>query len=201
MITLTIKTTGPDQAASAASKLRSPEGMHARMAGAAERFLKDFGRETSKTEHNTANRLGATPTGHLADAYERVESSSNATAASLWVPGASRLRAAFGAYTVTPTGGRKFLTIPVAAEAYGRRAKEFTGLRFMLVGPKKTPILGMPQGQGRMTTYYLLVKSATIPEDAGLIPFDDLGAEAAEAAKAYLMETPDNAGGTPAAPL
>jgi hypothetical protein len=102
---------------------------------------------------------------------------------------------------VSPTGGRKYLTIPVAAEAYGSRAREFMGLKFLLVGRNKTPILAMPQAQGKgFTTYYHLVKSATIQEDAGLIPFDDLGAEAADAANAYLMETPDNAGGTPALP-
>ncbi|MCU0782277.1 MAG: hypothetical protein MUF04_14425 [Akkermansiaceae bacterium] len=188
MITLTVTTTGPDVAASAAEKLRNPAGLHARMAGAMERFLKDFGRETSKTEHNTASRLGARPTGHLGAAYEAVESSSSAQAASLWVPGASRLRAAFGPYTVRPGEGRKYLTIPVAREAYGKRAGEIEGLVPMRVGPKKTPILGMPHGGGRMTTYYLLVAQADIPEDAGLIPFEDLYAAGAAAAEKYLLE-------------
>jgi hypothetical protein len=188
MINLTVTTTGPDQAATAAARLASPAGLHARMAGAAEKFLKAFGAKTSQTEHNTANRLGARPTGHLEDAYSRVESSSNEAAASLWIPGASRLRAAFGAYTITPSGGRQYLTIPVAAEAYGKRASEVTGLVFMRVGPKKTPILARPEDGDRITTFYLLAKQANIPEDTGLIPFDDLFAEAADAAELYLLE-------------
>jgi hypothetical protein len=187
MINLTVTTTGPDQAATAAARLAAPAGLHARMAGAAERFLKAFGRTTSQTKHNTANRLGARPTGHLEDAYSRVESSSNEAAASLWIPGGSRLRAAFGSYTVRPTGGRQYLTIPVAAEAYGKRASEIPGLVFMRVGPTKTPLLARPDGD-RITTYYLLAKEATIPEDTGLIPFEDLYAEAADAAELYLLE-------------
>lgn len=187
MINLTVTTTGPDQAATAAARLASPAGLHARMAGAAERFLKAFGRKTRQTEHNTANRLGAKPTGHLEDAYSRVKSSSNEAAASLWVPGGSRLRAAFGSYTVRPTGGRKYLTIPVAEAAYGKRASDIPDLVFMRVGPKKTPRLARPDGD-RITTYFLLAKEATIPEDPGLIPFDDLYAEAADAAELYLLE-------------
>jgi hypothetical protein len=189
MINLTVTTTGPDQAASAARKLANPAELHARMAGAMERFLKDFGRETSKTEHRSAEKLGAQPTGHLADAYEAVESGSDAGGARLFVPGASRLRAAFGSYTVRPTGGRKFLTIPVAAEAYGRRAGEFAKGKLFLVrvGPRKTPVLAHGEA-GRLTTYYLLVPSATIPEDPGLIPFEDLFAEGADAVEKFLLE-------------
>ena len=32
--------------------------------------------------------------------------------------------------TIRPTGGRKYLTIPAVAEAYGKRAGEFSNLRF-----------------------------------------------------------------------
>lgn len=188
MIYLTVTTSGPDQAQSAAGKLTDRAGMHARMAGAAERFLKDFGRETSQNEHATANRLGARPTAHLADAYSRVEGSSNEEAASLWIPGASRLRAAFSSYVVAPTGKRTYLTLPVAAEAYGKRAAEIPGLVFMRVGPKKTPILAKPDGP-HITTYYLLVPKVTIPEDAGLIPFEDIYATSADALELYLLET------------
>lgn len=160
--------------------------MHAAMAGATEVFLKKFGAQTSQTEHRTAERLGAAPTGHLGDAYARIESGSDAEAMRIFIPGASRLRAAFGAYTVKPGPGRKYLTIPVAAEAYGKRAGEIPDLEFMKVGERKTPILAKPNGGDRFTTYYLLVKQATIPADPGLIPFDDLAEEAVDAAEEYL---------------
>ena len=159
--------------------------MHAAMAGATEIYLKKFGAETSQTKHRTAERLGATPTGHLADAYSEIESGSDGAAMRLFIPGASRLRAAFGSYTVTPGSGKKYLTIPVAAEAYGKRARQIDGLQFMVVGPNRTPILAKSSGD-RLTTYYLLVKSAMIPADPSLIHFDVLAEEAVDAAEEYL---------------
>jgi hypothetical protein len=35
--------------------------------------------------------------------------------------------------TITPKGGKKYLTIPMRAEAYGKRAGEFNNLRFAMV--------------------------------------------------------------------
>ena len=188
MIQLTVITTGPDQAASAAARLANPSGMHAAMAAASETFLKKFGRGTAPNHHITAKKLGATPTGHLEKAYSRIESSSNASSASLWIPGASRLRAAFGPYTVRPTGTRKYLTIPMTAEAYGKRAAEIPDVKPVRMVEKKALFLAKEIG-GKEKPYYLLVKEATIPEDAGLIPFNDLYAEAAGAAEKYLLET------------
>ena len=162
--------------------------LHARLAGEAEKFVKERGRQTAATEHRSASRLGAAPTGHLENAYQAVESLSTDSSAALLVPRASRLRAAFGGYTVKPGAGKTYLTIPVAAEAYGKRAGEIEGLEFMRVGPRKTPILARPDGDGRITTFYLLAKQAAIPEDRGLIPFDDLAAHAADVAELYLLE-------------
>jgi hypothetical protein len=125
--------------------------------------------------------------------YARIEGTSTPAAASLWVPGAGRLRAAFGTYTVTPGAGKTYLTIPVAAEAYGRRAGEFQGLFFLQAGPKKTPLLAMPDGQGRLTTYYLLVKSATIPEDPDLIKWDRLEEKVTDAAGTYVNDAIEKA--------
>ena len=169
-------------------RLGDGQAIHTAIATAGEIFVKEFGRRTADQEHRSARRLGATPTGHLLRAYEATESAATGDAASLFFPRASRLRAAFGSYTLTPGNGKKYLTIPVAAEAYGKRAGEITGLEFMRVGPKKTPLLARPDADGGFTTFYLLVKSATIPEDRGLIPFDDLTQEAADAAELYLLE-------------
>jgi len=162
-------------------------GLHAKIAGEAELFVKERGRVTSAGEHRSANRLGAQPTGHLAEAYEGIESVSTAESASLLVPGASRLRAAFGRYVITPKNGSKFLTIPVAREAYGKRAGEFTDLFFLRAGPRKTPLLARNRGQGFETMYFLTPK-AEIPEDTNLIPFEDLAAEARDSAEAFIDE-------------
>lgn len=169
------------------TRLADSSATHSVIAGKAESFIKNFGQQTSQREHRTANRLGASPTNHLAKAYQSIEGQSDADSARLLVPRASRLRAAFGAYTARPTGGRKYLTIPVAAEAYGKRAGEIPGLVFMRVGPKKTALLAKPDGDGGITTYFLLVKKAEFKADPSLIPFEDLTSQSADAAELFIL--------------
>lgn len=189
-MTITIQLSGTAQAALNGLQVRIQDlpVIHAVMAGAAERFVKDFGARTSQGEHRSATRLGGRQTNHLSRAYQAIESSSDAGAASLFVPRASRLRAAFGAYTVTPGPGKTYLTIPVSGEAYGKRAGEMQGLVAMRVGPKKTPILARPDGEGRITTHFLLAKKADIPADPSLIPFDAMAADAADAAELHILK-------------
>jgi hypothetical protein len=184
-----IDVSGLDQADLAAlgARMRDGAGLHARMAGDAEIFVKQRGKVTAAGEHRSASRLGAQPTGHLSDAYEAIEGTSTEASASLLVPRASRLRAAFGRYVITPKNGSKFLTIPVAREAYGKRAGEFDDLFFMRAGPKKTPLLARDVGRG-FQTMYLLTPKADIPEDKNLIPFDDLAEEARDSAEAFIDE-------------
>lgn len=43
------------------------------------------------------------------------------------------IRQRFFGGTITPKGGKKYLTIPMRAEAYGRRARDFNNLRFAMV--------------------------------------------------------------------
>jgi hypothetical protein len=148
-------------------------------------------------DHETANRLGAKPTMHLEQAATQIESTSTADAATLKIPRASRLRAAFGPYTVVPTGGRKFLTIPVAAEAYGRRAKTFKDLQFMRIGPKQTPVLARPsigvKGDSPLNVLYVLVRKADIKEDRSLLPFDDIRDQALQTTADYVEELTNEA--------
>ena len=161
--------------------------LNARVAGAAENWIKDYGRATTPDQHATATRLGATPTKHLERAYASIESKSDAAAAYLLVPRASRLRAAFSDYVVRPGSGKKFLTIPACAAAYGKRTGEFPGLVFVLAGKKLTPALAMKSGD-TVTIYYWLVKSATIHQDRKLIPFDQLLEDAADVAGEFCRE-------------
>jgi hypothetical protein len=191
-IDIQIANTATPELQAIAGRLANPAAIHAAIAGSSERFLKKFGAARAKEEHRTATRLGAKPTGHLVDAYNRIESGSDTTAARLFIPAASRLRAAFGTYTVRPTEGRKWLTIPITAEAYGKRAREIDGLAFIFNQETTTALLIKRNGDGTYKPYYLLVKQVTIPEDAGLIPFDDLAQNAADAAELYLIQ-----GGTP----
>lgn len=158
--------------------------LHTKIARDAEKFVKSFGAQKSQSEHRTASNLGARQTGHLSKAYAGIESESDASAARLLVPRASRLRAAFGAYELKPTRS-KYLTIPVARESYGRRAGELDDLTFLRVGPRKTALLARTDKDGNLQTMYLLVTSVNIKEDASLIPFSELTEGAAISAEEY----------------
>lgn len=148
-------------------------------------LVQKHGAKVSAVEHRSAESLGATPTRHLEKAYQAIQPVSDSTTATLLIPRASRLRAAFGTYTIRPTKPGGMLTIPVAAEAYGHRAKEFD-LFPIVVGPLKTPILCRKDGSGNLTTMYLLVPEATIPEDRGLLPFDEIPAQAIRSIEAFM---------------
>jgi len=154
--------------------------LNERMATNALRFVREFGAAKSQTEHATADRLGAKPTGHLERAYRGIESEHDSVSAKLLIPRSSRLRAAFGAYTVRPVISQ-YLTIPVHADAYGRRAGEFTDLIALRVGPKKNLILARKTGSGEIETMYFLTKKVEIRANEKLIPFREIGEEAAEA--------------------
>jgi hypothetical protein len=186
-----------------AAGLRDKAPLHAHIAADAEAFVKKRGAATAATEHKTANRLGANPTGHLADAYQAIEGQSSATEAILLVPSGGRLAAAFGPVTIRPKSA-KFLTIPVARDSYGKRAGEFGDeLFFLRVGPKKQAVLarrqervetgGFNRTKGKrfdntkpLEVLYILAKESNIPEDRNLIPFDDLEDAAVDSAEAYL---------------
>lgn len=189
-----------------AAGLEDLKPLYDRIAGDAEDMLKKHGQKTSATEHKTAETLGATPTGHLEQAYQGIEGISTAERATLLVPGYSRLRAAFGKYVLTPKNGSKYLTIPVHAEAYGKRAREIDDLFFMRTG-NGVPVLarrvegirneglarrpGQRRAARRFTqaeVMYVLAREATINEDRNLIPFDDLQMEAEDSARLFLIE-------------
>lgn len=167
--------------------LQNRKPLHAKIAADGEAYLKKTGREKAQSQHRSAQILGAAPTRHLEKAYQAIEGEGTDTAALLRIPRASRLRAAFGAYVLRPGNGKKYLTIPVAKEAYGRRAGEFPDLQFMRVGPRKTPILARatPDGEG-IETMYVLAKSATIQAAPELIRFDLLTEHARDSAQEYI---------------
>lgn len=176
--------TGIDRIEAALTK-RAP--LHSKIARDAETFTKQFGREKSAGEHRTASALGAKPTGHLSKAYAGIQSESDESSGRLLVPRASRLRAAFGSYVLTPKSS-KYLTIPVARESYGRRAGEMDDLTFLRVGPRKTAILARKDNNGNLETMYVLVTSVDVKEDASLIPFREITDNAALSAEEYFDE-------------
>jgi hypothetical protein len=186
-INIEIAYKGTEQLAYLLEALQDKPGMHDRIAREALLFVKEFGASKSSTEHRTAETLGAQPTGHLERAYAAIEGKSDEASARLLVPGASRLRAAFGAYTLTPKNSA-YLTLPVHREAYGRRAGEFEDLFPVRVGPRKSLVLARQVEGGGLETMYFLTTSENIPEDATLIPFEEIYEGAGDSVEAFLDE-------------
>lgn len=81
------------------------------------------------------NKLGAPSSGYFADAAEgtHVKATNDVAIVSINHPGISR---AVRDITISPGPGRKFLAIPVIAEAYNKRAYDVTGLVAIVSGDK-----------------------------------------------------------------
>jgi hypothetical protein len=136
----------------------------------------DYIAELAASRHDTARKLGAMPTNHLAQASEKVASpaalTSDAEGATLTIdhPGFGR---AFHDVTIVPTNVAA-LTIPISAAAYGRRAREFAGL-FRIKG---TNVLALAVNGG-VVPMFALVRSVTQPQDRTLLPSMEQFQEAA----------------------
>lgn len=178
-----------EQIAGMRGRMRDREGLHLVIATETLAFVQgpEIAGKQSAENHKSADKLGAQRTGHLERAYRGIEQQSDAGNARLLVPAASRLRAAFGAYTVTPGPGKAYLTIAVNAEAYGRRAREFDDLVALRVGPKKTLILARVLSDGNLETMYFLTTSVNIPEDRDLLPIAIIADEARDVAEIFIL--------------
>lgn len=196
------------------SKLSDRTGLNKSIAGVAEALTRRHIIETAApSRHNTASRLGATPTGYLTRRGNAIESSATSDAAIVTLAGATEIFARVsGDVDVHPVGS-KYLTIPANAAAFGHRAGEFPFLRFMqfpsgvkaLVrvkeslkprkprdpskpGPKRKPAPPSHRKPGvTPDVYYWLRESVTLPQDRELLPSDEQYTQAAElGARDYL---------------
>jgi hypothetical protein len=123
--------------------------------------------EISETRHDTANRLGARPSGFWGLAVESIEPEANADSASMTIKHPGIGRVAHDVH-ILPTGGREFLTIPVTADAYNNRATTIPGL----FRPKGRDFLATNEN-GQLKVWYALVRETTVPQDRTLLPSDD----------------------------
>ena len=118
-------------------------------AGALQVLVMRHLQKVARERHNTANRLGATPTGFWAGSAQAVRLHTHANDAEVSVihPGIAR---AVRDVIIRPRRA-KALTIPLRAEAYGRRPREFDRLSgAALFRPKGTRVLAT-EGGGRLT--------------------------------------------------
>lgn len=161
------------------SRLQDLTGLHEAIAAEAENTTRDYLREISTYRHKSANKLGASPTGALSKAAERVTSKSDDTSATVQVTGSLFARA-FRDITITPTAARA-LTIPINAVAYGRRVKELEaqGYVFFKPGGKDARLLWATTPSGAKMPMYVLASRVEQPQDRSLLPSDEEFLEAA----------------------
>ena len=141
------------------------------------------------SHHRTASRLGARPTHNLEDA--EVEASYGPDGATVTVA-AMGIRRALGPITIRPRT-KAALTIPVAALAYGRSVAYLKNHGYDIFRPKGKNYLAYKENPKSQfsTVLYILAKQATLKHEPDLLPTrETLAANAAEAARDYVMEGP-----------
>ena len=178
-----------------AGALGTPEarkGWHATLGTIMRRVIQDHARAVWPTRHKTALRLGATPTGFLARGIDAINFTSEERKATVEITGtaATALARVDGPVTITPKG-KKWLTIPAAGEAYGKRAGEFSGLSLIFLGKGKMALgYGRKKGeQGPQKVLFWLRKSVTLPQDRTLLPTDETFSLAVQAAGEEWLNT------------
>ena len=141
-------------------------------------MLRTHIRKASITRHKSAQRLGAQPTGHIENAAEStLPRATNAEAVvEINSPGFNRVD---GPVTIRAKNW-PYLTIPVNALSYGRRAatvRRLTGaplFRPVVKGGKKRigPFRNILAANinNTFTVLYCLKPSVVIPQDRGLLP-------------------------------
>jgi hypothetical protein len=162
--------------------LSGPErqGTHAVMAAAMEDLTRGY-LLAAPSVKGTAQKLGATPSGFYKRAAQTVEGRASSGGASIIMQRAGLSRA-FRPYDLRPIRGR-LLTIPVDAEAYGRRAREFSGAQWRRfseedVAAGKSTHAGLvfgrpaPEKGGLFHALFRGVKKVSQPQDRNLLPSD-----------------------------
>ncbi|MEI6166015.1 MAG: hypothetical protein WCS52_02365 [bacterium] len=161
--------------------------------GAVSRLLKDH---LGGLDSSRPNKIGGKRTHYYADAARNVSYEVSGDGAEVKVHQIGIALHYYGG-VIKPTGGRKYLTIPVDPEAYGRRAGEFNNLEIawgLTKGGKPRPIGLVKKNDWAYKTkknrksganevvsasyeggkwMFALVLSATIPEDKSILPEDD----------------------------
>lgn len=199
-MTVSITISGPAQEhlQGMQSELASDGAKHA-AGGAVRRLLMNH---LGNLDTSRPNKIGGKRTHYYADLARNVTYQTTEDGAQVHVTGTGIALHYYGG-VVKPTGGRKYLTIPVDPEAYGRRAGEFNNLEIawgLTKGGKPRPIGLVTKNDYAYKTkknrksgvkevvsasweggkwMFALVTSATIPADKSILPEDDTINEAA----------------------
>jgi hypothetical protein len=166
-------------------QLRDRTGLHEAIGRRALHVTRDWLIEIAQTRHNSAQRLGAEPSGFWGRAAEQVHSEADQEAATVTVSGPGIGRAAHDV-DIEPGEGKKFLTIPLCAEAYNQRAYRVPGL-FVFKGTMGGLFLAAKNPDGSLNIWYALVASVHQQQDRSLLPSDtDYTLAAMEGAHDYV---------------
>lgn len=162
--------------------------------------------DASRTRHKTANKYGVRPTGILEFSRDypprnsrggEITSRNEGSAAVLTIKGIPFLSRAFGEVTIVPKAASA-LTIPISRFSVHKRAGELKREGWSLftlgnrghvagVSRRRNGILFGSLHGGDIVPLYALVKRVTLPQDAGLMPSENIiGSWAASSAKEYL---------------
>jgi len=126
-------------------------------------------RSYMRSKHTTAHMLGARPTGHYEEGVRRSTTSADSSGAEVRIP-IPGLRRAWEDVTIRP--GKRALTLPRAAVAYGRTVAEVRALGWTVFKPKGTNWLMGTKGGDRetLTLLYTLVGGVVQRRDPSLLP-------------------------------
>lgn len=180
-------------------QLLKPSGRHSLFSAAGNavsKLVNDYLKFTvAPTHHKTADRLGATRTGHYEPRATFAATGSSATV-TIPIPGISR---AFKNLSIAPKKAA-FLTLPLSSVAYGKRAARVRQLGYTIFRP---PAKGAHKaGNGKFDKYkdilmgskdgetiplYLLKKRVEQQQDRSLLPSDAAISQAASSAMAQVM--------------
>ena len=138
------------------------------------RIIRNHIRLLSNTRHDTANRLGASPTGHFKASDVLPPNATNSdVSVTVTTPGISR---AYHDIDIDPVNGQ-FLTIPLHADAYGLSAREYSeryGKLFRINqkgSTEKGKVLYTRDAlNGKPVPLYALVSHVHQPQDPSLMP-------------------------------
>lgn len=142
------------------------------VAGAAvKNFVQRHIRGYMRTKHHSANALGARPTGHYEKGAAAITMSADSSGSEVRVP-IPGLKRAWEDMPIRPGPGKRALTLPRAAVAYGRTVAEVRALGWTVFKPKGTNWLMGTKGGDRetLTLLYTLVGGVVQRRDPSLLP-------------------------------
>ena len=127
-------------------------------------------RSYMRTKHTSAHMLGARPTGHYEKGAAAITMTADQSGAEVRIP-IPGLRRAWEDMPIRPGPGKRALTLPRAAVAYGRTVAEVRALGWTVFRPKGTNwLMGSHEGDKSATLLYTLVGGVVQRRDPSLLP-------------------------------